>query len=50
MKDAIMIDNIIPLLKKFGNNIRIYSYRSGRKPDLVVAGIGHRFYKDDEKN
>ena len=49
MKDAIMIDNIIPLLKKFGNNIRIYSYRSGRKPDLVVAGIGHRFYKDDEK-
>lgn len=49
MKDAQMIDNIIPLLKKFGNNIKIYSYRSGRKPDLVVAGVGHRFYKDDEK-
>ncbi len=46
-KDEIMIDNIIPLLKKFGNNIKIYSYRTGRKPDLEIAGTGHRFIKGD---
>ena len=46
-KDAVMINNIIPLLKKFGNNIRIYSYRTGRKPDLEIAGLGHRFFTDD---
>lgn len=48
-KDEIMINNIIPLLKKFGNNIRIYSYRTGRKPDLEIAGVGHRFFTDDVK-
>ncbi len=47
-KDAVMIENIIPLLRKFGNNTRIYSYRSGRKPDLLIAGFGHRYYKDNE--
>lgn len=46
-KDEIMINNIIPLLKKFGNNIRIYNYRTGRKPDMEIAGIGHRFFSDD---
>lgn len=46
-KDEIMINNIIPLLKKFGNNIKIYSYRSGRKPDLEIAGTGHRFFNGD---
>lgn len=48
-KDEIMINNIIPLLKKFGNNIRIYSYRMGRKPDLEIGGVGHRFFADDAK-
>lgn len=48
-KDEIMINNIIPLLKKFGNNIRIYSYRTGRKPDLIIAGTGHRYFTDDIK-
>lgn len=48
-KDEIMINNIIPLLKKFGNNIRIYSYRTGRKPDLEIAGMGHRFFTDDRE-
>lgn len=46
-KDELMINNIIPLLRKFGNNIRIYSYRTGRKPDLEIAGTGHRFFTDD---
>ncbi|MDE6557583.1 MAG: hypothetical protein K2K39_00590, partial [Clostridia bacterium] len=48
-KDEIMINNIIPLLKKFGNNIRIYGYRTGRKPDLEIAGTGHRFFTDDRE-
>lgn len=45
-KDEIMINNIIPLLKKFGNNIRIYSCLTVRKPDLEIAGVGHRFIKE----
>lgn len=44
-KDEIMIKNIIPLLYNLGNNIRIYRYRWGRKPDLEIAGIGHRNIK-----
>ncbi len=48
-KDEIMINNIIPLLKKFGNNVRIYSYRTGRKPDLEIAGMGHRFFTDNRE-
>lgn len=48
-KDEVMINNIIPLLKKFGSNIRIYSYRTGRKPDLEIAGTGHRFFKGDRE-
>lgn len=47
-KDEVMINNIFDLLKKFDSNIKIYNYRSGRKPTLTIAGIGHRFYKDDE--
>lgn len=47
-KDAQMLDNIIPLLKKFDSNIKIYSYRFGRKPDLVIAGVGHRYYNPNE--
>ena len=46
-KDELMVNNIIPFLKKFGHNIRIYNYRSGRKPDLEIAGIGHRFFTDN---
>ena len=46
-KDELMINNIIKLLKKFDSNIKIYNYRSGRKPDLEIAGTGHRFIKGD---
>ncbi len=46
-KDALMIRNIIPMLKTFGNGIRIYSFRNGRKPDLVVAGTGHRYFNEN---
>ena len=48
-KDELMINNIIPFLKKFGHNIRIYNYRSGRKPNLEIAGIGHRYFTDDRE-
>lgn len=44
-KDALMINNMLTVLKKFDSNIKIYSYRSGRKPDLQIAGVGHRFIK-----
>ncbi len=48
-KDALMIRNIIPMLKRFGNGIRIYSFRSGRKPDLVVAATGHRYFSENKE-
>lgn len=48
-KDRLMINNIIPLLKRFGNGIKIYQYRSGRKPDLLIAGTGHRYFNDDRE-
>lgn len=41
-KDEIMIENMIPLLYKYGHGVRIYSYRRGRKPTLDIAGCGHR--------
>ena len=47
-KDELMVNNIIPFLKKFGHNLRIYNYRTGRKPDIEIAGIGHRFFTDDK--
>lgn len=49
-KDELMVNNIIPMLKRFGHNIRIYSYRNGRKPDLEIGGIGHRFFTEDKEN
>ncbi len=48
-KDELMINNIIPLLDTIGNGIKIYRYRSGRKPDLVIAGTGHRYFNDDRE-
>ena len=44
-KDELMIKNMLTLLKKFDSNIKIYNYRSGRKPTLEIAGTGHRFIK-----
>lgn len=46
-KDALMVNNIIDLLKKFHSNIKIYNYRSGRKPIMQIAVTGHRYFKDD---
>ena len=46
-KDRLMISNIIPMLQKFGNGVKVYRYRVGRKPDLVIAGTGHRYFNDD---
>lgn len=48
-KDRLMVNNIIPLLDRVGNGIKIYRYRSGRKPDLVIAGTGHRYFNDDRE-
>lgn len=49
-KDAIMINNVIPLLRRFGNNIKIYNCYLGAKPCLTVAGAGHRFFKENREN
>lgn len=46
-KDALMVNNIIGLLKKFRSNIKIYNYRAGARPVLQVAATGHRHFKDD---
>lgn len=46
-KDELMVKNIFALLKKFDSNIKIYNYSAGRKPDLEIAGSGHRFFDDD---
>lgn len=48
-KDRLMVNNIIPLLDRVGNGIKIYRYRSGRKPDLVIACTGHRYFNDDRE-
>ncbi len=47
-KDKEVVDNIIPLLNRLGNGVKIYKYRAGRKPNLVIAGTGHRYFNDDE--
>ena len=49
LKDGQMIQNIIPLLRKFGNNIKIYKYRAGFKPDFVISGIGYRYIAENKE-
>ncbi len=41
-KDVLMIKNMIPFLYHYGHGVRIYGYRTGRKPVLDIAGCGHR--------
>ena len=48
-KDALMIKNMIPFLYEQGHCIRIYRYRHGRKPDMEIAGIGHRILRGDRE-
>ncbi len=43
LKNEMVIKNLIPLLRKFDSNIKIYNYRYGRKDTLEIGGIGHRF-------
>ncbi|MDE6504312.1 MAG: hypothetical protein K2L42_00385 [Clostridia bacterium] len=49
-KDEIMINNIIPLLRMLGNDIKIYNCRFFGKPELTVAGTGHRFFTANREN
>ncbi len=48
-KDESIIKNMPLILKNFDSNIKIYNYRLGRKPTLEIAGVGHRFIKDDKE-
>lgn len=43
--DIEMIKNIPSLLQQFDSDIKIYNYRSGHRPTLEIAGIGHRFFR-----
>lgn len=46
-KDVLMIKNIIPMLKRVGNNLRVYRFYGGNRPTLTVSGIGHRYFSGD---
>ncbi len=48
-KDILMIRNIIPMLRKVGGNLRVYRYQRGGKPTLTVAGVGHRYLKEEKQ-
>ena len=47
-KDILMIRNIIPMLRKIGSNLKVYRYQRGGKPTITVAGVGHRYLKEDK--
>ena len=49
-KDELMIKNMVPLLYKYGHGVRIYSYRSGWKESLDIAGCGHRTIPMDNED
>lgn len=46
-KDREAIKNIIPMLRKIGSNIKVYRLPYEPKLSIIVAGIGHRYIKDD---
>jgi len=46
-KDALMVQSILPMLRKFNSDIKIYKYSRDRKQDFVIAGTGHRHFKED---
>ncbi|MBO5854490.1 MAG: hypothetical protein J6Q61_07115 [Bacteroidales bacterium] len=46
-KDRHAIKNIIPMLRMMGSNIKVYRLPYEQKPTIIVAGIGHRYIKDD---
>jgi len=41
LKDVAVVRHMVEVLREQGN-IRIYRYRYGRKPNLEIAGVGHR--------
>lgn len=46
-KDELMVLNTFKFLKHIDPNMKVYRYYSGAKPDLVVGGVGHRFFTDE---
>lgn len=46
-KDREAIKNIIPMLRKMGSNIKVYRLPYEPKLSIIVAGIGHRYIKDN---
>lgn len=47
-KDKQAIKNIIPTLRKLGNNIKVYRSLNIGRPNIVVAGVGHRYILEDK--
>ncbi len=45
-KDREAIKNIIPMLRRVGNNVKVYRLPYKQKPSIIVAGVGHRYFKD----
>lgn len=48
-KDRMTIRNMIPLLYRHGDGIKIYRYRYGYKPTLEIAAVGHRRITSDKE-
>ena len=48
-KDEEAVKKMIEHLYTVGKNIRVYRYRYGRKPDLEIAGVGHRHLLGDKE-
>lgn len=47
IKDRNAIKNIIPMLKKMGNNTKVYRLPFVQKPSLLIAGVGHRYFSEN---
>lgn len=47
IKDRNAIKNIIPMLRKMGNNTKVYRLPFVQKPSLLIAGVGHRYFAEN---
>ena len=49
-KDALMIDGIFTQLSKLDGNVKIYNCPIEHKPEIEIAGIGHRYFTADAES
>lgn len=48
-KDEDQIMTVLRLIRRLGSHVRIYRSPYGRKPSVVVAGVGHRYLSGDRE-